>query len=71
MEAEGQKLGRLGDGASILLGLGSLMCRREERLVMDARTTQGLQHACLDLTITVMIRGPRHVVIYNISETRV
>lgn len=44
---------------------------REGELVINARTTWGLQHALVDLMVTVLTSGPRHAVIYNLSETRV
>lgn len=40
-------------------------------IVIHSRTTWGLQHALVDLTVMVLTRGPRHAVIYNLSETRV
>lgn len=43
----------------------------ERELVINARTTEGLQHTLVNLTVTILTRGPRHAVIYNLFETRV
>lgn len=68
---QGPRLGRHGDGISALSGLGFYLCPREGELTTHARTSWGLQHAAADLTVTVLSRGPRHAVIYNLSEARV
>lgn len=69
--SRGPYLGRHRDGIPALPGLGFHLCPRERELVTNARTSWGLQHAPVDLTVTVLSRGPRHAVIYNLSETRI
>lgn len=69
--SEGPGLGGHRDGTPALPGLGLHLCPKEGELVIHSRTTWGLQHALVDLTVMVLTRGPRHAVIYNLSETRV
>ena len=70
-ESRRSGLGRHREGTPAVsgLGLGFRLCPRAGALVFHARTIWGLQHALVDLTVTVFMRGPRHALIYNPSET--
>lgn len=64
-----QRRSRHRDGTPALPGAGFHLCPREWALMINSRSTWGLQLSQLiDVTVGALTRDPRHVVIYDLGR---